>query len=440
MTGKRILIDGYNLGMATGTGIATYARGLAATATCLGHEVDLLYGPATLAINEKRRTNASARAPAQPWSRVPIALWRGLRQISRLGRSVRVEEIPSNAVGVLGLLTQAPPPHDRLYAAPSLFEVAHIYYWATGRFLEITAPTKPDIVHWTYTLPMRVLGAKNVYTIHDLVPFILPGAVRMNRGRFHALTKQIVREADHIVTVSEHSRQDIIRLFDAPAERITNTYQSVELPAEGVKRAIDDVRAEVERAYGLPFGEYFLYFGAIEPKKNVARLIQAYLRSGIESPLVIVGKLAWDCAAEKKLLRDDLLRFPAPGGSGPQARRGLKHIDYMPRDSLVALIRGAKAVAFPSLYEGFGLPAIEAMLLGAPVLASTGGSLPEVCGEAALLIGPHDVEALSAGLRRLDEDRGLRQSLSEKGRLQAARFSQAAYADRLAQLYRSLLD
>jgi glycosyltransferase involved in cell wall biosynthesis len=111
----------------------------------------------------------------------------------------------------------------------------------------------------------------------------------------------------------------------------------------------------------------------------------------------------------------------------------------MPFHLLVSLIRGARATLFPSLYEGFGLPVLESMLLGTPVLTSTAGSLPEIAGEAAMLVDPYDVDAIRDGIRTLDADEPLRANLSERGRLQAAKFSPERYRDRLADAYRPFL-
>ena len=166
---------------------------------------------------------------------------------------------------------------------------------------------------------------------------------------------------------------------------MTNTYQAVEIPAKYANKPADIVKQEVEGTFNLNYKGYMLFFGAIEPKKNVARLIEAYLGSGVEVPLVIVGKLGWKSEQELKLLNADVINYLEQVDNLMVTRKRIYRIEYASFPLLVSLIRGAKAVMFPSLYEGFGLPALEAMQLGTPVLSSTGGSMPEVCQDAALL-------------------------------------------------------
>jgi glycosyltransferase involved in cell wall biosynthesis len=439
MVRRRILIDGYNMSMPTGTGIATYARGLATIAHALGNDVGILYGPPSVPADPLLREMTFFEPPATV--RMPGTLGATLRRFRQFidsRRQMTASPIVLDSLVSTRAIQDRLPVHNRLWAIPNVFELAQVHYFVTGRFLEIAIPETPDIVHWTYTMPIRVIGAKNVYTIHDMVPFLLPDATRVDKRRFLALTRQIAAQADHIITVSEHSKHDIIRLLGISEDRVSNTYQSIDLPAEAIGRPLGRIRYEIEQGQGLPFGEYFLYFGAIEPKKNVTRLIRGYLQSGVRCPLAIVGKLAWDSDVEARLLSDPALRYTPPLDATPQIRRGLKHVDYTTRDSLVSLIRGAKAVLFPSLYEGFGLPALEAMLLGTPVLASTEGALPEVCGDAALLVDPYDIGALADGIRRLDGDPALRGSLSDQGRRQALRFSPGSYAARMEALYQRL--
>ncbi len=167
----------------------------------------------------------------------------------------------------------------------------------------------------------------------------------------------------------------------------------------------------------------------MEPKKNLGRIVEAYLASGVTTPLVIVGGRAWLDEGETALL-NQVMR-----DGGPSAQR-IRRYDYMPFSLLISLIRGAKATLFPSLYEGFGLPVLELMALSTAVLTSTGGSLPEVAGDAAISVDPYDVQAMTRGLRALDADEDLRADLVRSGTAQAARFSVEAYRDRLAQMYR----
>ena len=221
--------------------------------------------------------------------------------------------------------------------------------------------------------------------------------------------------------MSEASKKDIINFFGIPEDRITNTYQAVDIPAQYRDKPISDVKTDVTGLFGLNYKQYFLFFGAIEPKKNVGRMIEAYLASGVTDPLVILGKKAWKSEEELRLVdaRNDRVL----------------QLDYASFPLLVSLIRGAKAVLFPSLYEGFGLPALEAMLLGTPVLTSNTASMPEVVGDAALQVNPYDVRAMVEGIRALDSDAELRGRLADAGPMRAQLFSPERYQARLSGVY-----
>jgi glycosyltransferase involved in cell wall biosynthesis len=294
------------------------------------------------------------------------------------------------------------------------------------QFLEIAVPDPPTIMHWTYPIPLRMAGSRNVYTLHDLVPLKLPFATLDRKRLYYRLVERCVADADHIVTVSERSRRDILDLFDAAPERVTNTYQHTPMPAASV--ALGDVTS----IFGVQPGEYFLYFGAIEPKKNIGRLVEAYLSANSEAPLVLVGGRSWQKDEELRLVEAIAKR----GGAG--AKRIIQ-LDYLPRRLLMHLVRHARAVLFPSLYEGFGLPVLEAMLLGVPVITGNEGSLPEVAGEAALMVDPYDVAALAAAIRRVDADAGLRQRMAQLGPSQASRFSLDQHRRRLHDVYSRVL-
>jgi glycosyltransferase involved in cell wall biosynthesis len=289
-------------------------------------------------------------------------------------------------------------------------------------------------MHWTYPLPVKLSGAANVHTMHDLVPLKLPYASADRKRYYYKLMRAVARRADRIVTVSESSRRDIIEFFPFAEPKIVNTYQAVRVPDAVLQESDDDVAAAIHSIFNLPFKGYFLFFGAIEPKKNVNRLIEAYLSLATKTPLVIVGRRTWGADEELRLLqRDEVQPLKA-------TFKTIRRIDYLPRALLMRLIRGAKAVTFPSIYEGFGLPVLEAMMLGTPVLTSNVSSLPEVGGDAALYVDPYDPRSIRAGLAQLDSDAQLRATLSAAGRVQAERFSLARYQDRLARLYEELLD
>lgn len=433
----RIYIDGFNLSLEQGTGVATYARNLSFCLRDLGAEVGVLYGTrtSTISMNSLLReiaffdprvgqppkvlqaTNFLRRALSSPFGEIAT-------QVPMTGRVVR-ETFSSRL-----------PHFDHMWNVQSLFEAQRIHFKVYRNRMNVFFRQAPRIMHWTYPLAIKVRGARNAYTMHDLVPLRLPYTTLDNKRIYYRLVQQLARRGDHIITVSEASKRDIMGLLGVPEEKISNTYQAVDIPARFAQKPISDVKAEIEGTFGLGHQRYFLFFGAIEPKKNVGRMIEAYLASGVQDPLVIVGKKAWKSAEELRLLfENEHVRYLLTQDGVTQTRWRVQHIDYAPFPLLVSLIRGAKAVLFPSLYEGFGLPALEAMLLGTPVMTSNTSSMPEVVGDAAIKVDPYDVRAMVDAIRALDTDADLRGRLARAGPGQAALFSPERYRMRLSEAY-----
>jgi glycosyltransferase involved in cell wall biosynthesis len=215
--------------------------------------------------------------------------------------------------------------------------------------------------------------------------------------------------------------------------RVTNTYQSVVLPEEYRKTTEAQIADYLAGSFGIDLYGYLLFFGALEPKKNVSRIIDAYLSSNVDIPLLIVGGEGWQTEAEQQLLAHlkEALRSQT-------SKRQIHRINYVTQGTLITLIRGARAVVFPSLYEGFGLPVLEAMALGTPVITSTESSVPEVAGDAALLVDPYDTQAIARAINTMAFDPGLRLELARRGRLQAEKFSLDFYRLRVEALYDAL--
>jgi glycosyltransferase involved in cell wall biosynthesis len=429
----RIMIDGFNLALPRGTGVATYGYNLALAARAEGFGIEALYG-LRAPFNRKLRDimfyesmgNEHATRPPKPWHPGYY------REFSMLVRPKTAREISTSGEVISQQFADRMPEFDSIFTAPDVFDQAVRHFRRFGLFLPVRVPNPPDIMHWTYPLPVKMLGTKNIYTLHDLVPLRLPYASLDNKRAYYKLIRGCVKRADHICTVSAASRDDIQRMFPDAAGKITNTYQAVRLPPATLDTKEDDVEASVRNIFNLPYKEYFLFFGAVEPKKNVGRLIEAYLSLSTKTPLVIVGTRAWGSEVELRLLqRDEVQPLKA-------TFRNIRRIDYLPRNLLLRLVRGAKAVAFPSLYEGFGLPTLEAMMLGTPVLTANTSSLPEVVGGAALQVDPYKPAEIAAALHRLDIDAELRTRLSIEGRLQAEKYSMANYQPVLAEMYRQV--
>jgi glycosyltransferase involved in cell wall biosynthesis len=441
---RRILYDGFNMGLETGTGVATYARNLTYIAHDLGYETDVLYGERAAPGVESLLKEI---AFFDPYVGTPPAWLEAIRYIleaATAASGVTARKVPMTGRVITTHYKSRLPYFDTIWNAPDIFHRGERHFaftqWFIPSRLKVRPLIRPDIAHWTYPLPLRVPGARNIYTMHDLVPLRLPYTTLDNKRFYYKLHRTLANRADHIVTVSEASKRDIINLLGVPEHKVTNTYQAVDIPAKYANKPADVVKMEVEGTFNIKYKEYMLFFGAIEPKKNVGRLIEAYLASKIDTPLVIVGKLAWKSEQDMRLLNDDAISYLEQTGSLTYRRKKIHRVDYAPFPLLVSLIKGAKAVFFPSLYEGFGLPILEAMKLGTPVLTSTEGSTPEVAADAALLVDPYDVRAISEGFAALDSDANLRGQLIEKGHKRADLFSVEAYSKRLEELYTRVLN
>ncbi len=426
----KIAIDGYNLGLDKGTGVATYGKNLSRTVKSLGHEVGVLYGRKSVKSKNPLLTEI---AFFDVGTGVTKRLLNGLRNVlesTAIAFESEVDTVTLSGRVVTDFMKDRLPAFDHLWNSTQVYERCTTGYKWFGKHARVTLPGV-DIAHWTYPLPIKANNTANIYTLHDLVPLRLPHTTLDNKRGYYKLCKHLVDTADHIVTVSEASRQDIINLLGADPQRVTNTYQSVSFAPELLNKPEAALRAELSGIFNLQYKGYYLFFGAIEPKKNINRMLEAYLGSGLKTPLVIVGAPGWKSEDEMRMLA---------------TLKGLAHsarvirLEYLPFAMLVSVIRGAKATFFPSLYEGFGLPVLESMALGTAVLTSNTSSLTEVAGNAACMVDPYNTQAMAEAMRALDADDGWRASLEAQGREQAKLFSEEAYAKRLQALYEMVLE
>ncbi|WDF72765.1 glycosyltransferase family 4 protein [Novosphingobium sp. KACC 22771] len=427
----RIGIDGFNLAIPDGTGVATYGAAMAKVLSASGHNVEGVFGidPGTMpdareslfferfgqgdkrGLTYKRAINGLVRTPVTGPRMVPVHL---------------TDHVDKRGFGTRW------PAFSALWTSPLLFELAEVRFQGLGMMTTVHMPNPPAVMHWTYPVPVRMAGSRNVYTLHDLVPLKLPHTTRDNKTYYRNLISTITRKADHIATVSEASRNDIISMFDVDPDSVTNTYQSSPLP-DAIKASSEEQdHAMIKSLFDLPPRGFFLFFGAADPKKNLGRIVDAYLASNTRKPLVIVSSRDWGMAEATGAL--------GAGGTvyGRKPEQQIVQLRYLPRDLLFRLVRSARAVMFPSLYEGFGLPALEAIQLGTPVLGSTTSSLPEVIGEGGLLVDPYDTSAMASAIRRMDEDDALVAQLSAAGLAQAEKFSDQAFSEKLNGIYRKL--
>jgi glycosyltransferase involved in cell wall biosynthesis len=288
-----------------------------------------------------------------------------------------------------------------------------------------------DIFHGLDHLgvPLFAKVGRYVATIHDMIPLLWPQWVTYKhrlvvRTAYHRLRHQ----ADLVITPSEASKADIVRHLQINPERIAVIPWGCDerfQPAEDRERF-----AAVQRRYRLP-DRYLLFVGTLEPRKNLATLLHAYAmlraeRHGEDLKLVVAGRTGWLYAdifdTVKTLALDEEVMFTG----------------FVDDEDLPVLYRGAQAFVFPSLYEGFGLPILEAMASGVPVITSDAASMPEVAGDAAMLVDPHDPKAIAEAIARvLTEDR-LREALVQKGLARARHFTWDTVAQKTLELYTAL--
>ncbi len=267
------------------------------------------------------------------------------------------------------------------------------------------------LFHATEHLLPPLRSMPTVLTVHDLIFKHLPAHhKRLNRWYLNWALPLYCRRASHIIAISECTRRDIVAAYGIPSDKITVVHEAAD-PRFRPQSA--QAVAVVRSRYKLP-KRYVVFVGTIEPRKNLTRLLAAFeevYSAGLTDGLVIVGKRGW--------LYDDF--FAALERS--HARDAVILPGYVADADLPGIYAGAQALAFPSLYEGFGLPVLEAMACGTPVTCSATSSLPEIAGDAALSFDPENVQSITTALRRLLSDTDLQASLSQRGFEQAARFS-----------------
>lgn len=269
-------------------------------------------------------------------------------------------------------------------------------------------------------------GLRRVVTVHDVTFLLLPERYPLARRLYMStVTRASARAADAFIAPSAAVRNDVVRKLGLPADRvfvIPEAAAPMYAPADG------EAMARLRLKYRLP-NRYLLSVGSLEPGKNRARLIEAYARlhhEGIDTPLMIAGQRAWRYEGDFELVRrlglDEQVRF----------------LGYVPDEDLPALYSGAQLLAFPSLYEGFGLPVLEAMACGTPVLTSNVSATAEIAADAALLVDPRSVDALASALGRLLTDDALRGDLRRRGLARAAEFSWERTARETLSVYKKV--
>lgn len=327
---------------------------------------------------------------------------------------------------------------------PEFQETRHMHYIACPDFMRsrerilfeqwrlptILKQSGCEVVHYfDYHTPLRPIPAKMIVTIHDLSYYKHPAYFTFGRRVLkQSITALSLGRAEKVLCVSTHTKMDV---YDKFPKLDRNKVKAIPL---GVK--VYDKQGDLQdfstymKEIGIN-GKYILYIGTLEPRKNVELLIRAYQRAvskaSISHQLLLCGKPGWKYQgifdAAKEMVPRERIVF---GG-------------YAPEQMLPLLYKNAEAFVYPSWYEGFGLPPLEAMACGAPVLSSNASSLPEAVGDAALLFSPVDEEGLADLLIRVIEEKGLKEELRERGLRQAAKFSWTQTAQQTLNVYRELL-
>lgn len=282
-----------------------------------------------------------------------------------------------------------------------------------------------DLVHGPVFVGPVFSPCPVVITVHDLSFMCFPHLFRRaNRFYLTVLTRSSARRARRVIAVSDHAAREVTRLLSVPPDRIDVVYHGV----DPVFRPLlaSDIAAFRQRR-GLP-ERFVLFVGTLEPRKNLVRLVEAFARiHDGRVGLVLAGGKGWLC--------DEVFaRVEALDLKGKVVFPG-----YVTNEELPLWYNAATVLAYPSVYEGFGLPVLEAQACGTPVLTSNVSSLPEAAGDAAVMVDPYDVEALAGGLDRLLADAALRHQLRERGLAHARQFSWPRAAQETARVYRRAL-
>lgn len=284
---------------------------------------------------------------------------------------------------------------------------------------------KIDLFHSTDHLVPRLRGVPVLASVMDAVPLSHPEWVNKRLGGLKAfLWRRTMRWADHVITISEFSKGEIVEHFGIDESHVSVIPLGVNPSRFGrLDRAII---AGVLDHHGIS-SNFFLFVGTLQPRKNLERVLDAHARLPVDvqssHPLVVVGRPGWGCDGLVTRLQ------------GLESSGRVRWLRYLPDTEVRALMQSADALVFPSLYEGFGLPVVEAFAAGLPVITSCTTALPEVAGDAALLVDPLDVDEIAAAMQRVIEDEGCAASLREKGLARARELTWSECARKTAEIY-----
>jgi glycosyltransferase involved in cell wall biosynthesis len=284
-----------------------------------------------------------------------------------------------------------------------------------------------DVFHAQYSLPPLLRG-RSVLTVFDLAYERFPQFFRRKiRTQMKFMIRESCRRADHIITISESSKRDLIEIYKIDPKRITVTYPGAMDSCRPMGLGL--VWDRLRDAYNLD-SPYILYVGNLEPRKNLSRLLEAYAelrrRERINHKLVIVGQKDWLYHEVFETIRIRSLE------------NDVAFTGYIPADDLPAFYNGASVMVYPSIFEGFGLPVVEAMACGTPVITSTGSSLEEIAKDAALLVDPFSVSSISTAIEKVVNSLELQKQLRQAGLTRVSQFSYRNMAEQTRSVYQQV--
>jgi len=287
---------------------------------------------------------------------------------------------------------------------------------------------RPDVYHAPHYVLPPAIRCRSVVTIHDCIHLMFPQYLPNRAAYAYARASMwaAARRSNRILTVSEASKRDILQLFNVKPEKIVVVYNAIDehFSATPSEEHVERIRERYQLDH-----KFVLYVGNIKPHKNLVRLIEAFSqlrRTHDDLKLLIIG--------------DEISRLPALRRAVHRHKlhKHVRFLGYLKDDTLTVLYRLASVFVFPSLYEGFGLPPLEAMASGTPVVTSNVSSLPEVTGDAAVLVDPYDVDSIVDGIRRILDDPRLAEELRVKGLKRAREFSWERSVEKTQRVYREV--
>jgi glycosyltransferase involved in cell wall biosynthesis len=306
--------------------------------------------------------------------------------------------------------------------------ISKTYAWYLYSAIRLNKNSDLDIIHNPSQIPTYFkIRQKSIVTAHDITPLLLPDAFRLGRPLIYKLlTVKTLQNADKIIAVSYSTKRDLLKHLNIQDDRVEVIYEGVD---HEKYRVLPDAEVQdIKERYGLD-SPFILYVGTLEPRKNIPNLIKAFskLNKGVNKyKLVIVGKKGWKYDEIYKTVEE------------LDIKRDVIFTGYVLSEDLPKLYNAASLFVYPSLYEGFGLPPLEAMACGTPVITSNTSSLPEVVGNAGIMVNPYNVDDLAEAMREVLTNEGLRQDMIGKGLERAKLFNWEKTAADTLRVYREV--